>query len=380
MTLLRLLLLIALSTTLTSQTFAAELQLELVPRFDGSQSGNSLQQEFKRELYLRSALDLMAQTDLTAYRFRLEGFVTRDLAEENLRPLGAPDIRKSRDESDLNEAWIDLTHDSLGLRIGRQPIRWSQSWTLPSLDLFSGRRFNRLFLDPLLDQLTHPDAFRITKSGKIFEHAFDLDLVRVYRSAPFRFAQPVANREREDFHETAIRTSTKIGLLDIAIVGSHKFEPRLAKDEIISGLQSSYAFDDFVLKAEVGSSDRDALFFMIGSDYFLDECFLGPQLTIYRDPLLLASTGEAIAYIPLRYTKEKWTFEFDILKGFGTTTSQKDLYSSVRIAYEFTSGVSAAVGAQTYRGEAGRLLGQAQSLTEERAIGFRLEYIGGLTL
>jgi hypothetical protein len=376
----QIMLLLTLSTVFTSQTSAAELQLEFVPRLDGWQSGNSLQQEFKRELYLRSALDVMAQSDLTAYRFRFEGFVTRDLAEENLRPLGAPDIRKSRDESDLNEAWVDLTHDSLGLRVGRQPIRWSQSWTLPSLDLFSGRRFNRLFLDPLLDQLTHPDAIRITKSGKIFEQAFDVDIVRVYKSAPIRFAQPVPNREREDLHETALRASTKIGLLDLAIIGSHKLEPRLGKNEIISGLQGSYAFNDVVVKTEVGNSDRDALFLTLGSDWFLDEWFLGPQLTIYRDALLLAATGEAIAYIPVRYTKEKWTFELDLLKGFGSPNSQRDLYSSIRVAYEFTSGFTASVGAQTYRGEAGRLLGQAQNLTEEKTIGFRLEYTGGLTL
>lgn len=49
--------------------------------------------------------------------------------------------------------------DSVGVRIGRQPIRWSQSWTLPSLDIFSGRRSNRLFLDPLIDQFTTHSGF-----------------------------------------------------------------------------------------------------------------------------------------------------------------------------------------------------------------------------
>lgn len=109
MKILRLLLLLALSSTFPSKTFAAELQLEFVPRFDGWQSGNGLRQEFKRELYFRSAMDVMAQSGLSAYRFRLEGFATRDLAEESLRPFGAPDIRKSRDEADLNEAWVDIT-------------------------------------------------------------------------------------------------------------------------------------------------------------------------------------------------------------------------------------------------------------------------------
>lgn len=369
-----------MTALLPQQVGATELQFEFVPRFDGWQSGNSFDQELKRELYLRSALDLMSQRGLTAYRSRIEGFVTRDLAGESRRPLGSPDIRNTRDEADLNEAWIDVTHDSFGLRIGRQPIRWSQSWTLPSLDIFSGRRFNRLFMDPLLDQLTHPDAIRITKSGTLYDQAFDLDVVRVYKSAPIRFAQPLSNRERKDLHETAFRASAKSGLLDFAFVGSHRLEPRLEKNEIVTGLQASYAFDDFVVKSEIGNSDRDAIFLTIGSDWFLDEWFLGPQLTVYRDSLLLAPTGEAIAYIPFRYTKDKWTFELDFLKGFGSPTAHKDLYSSLRVTYEISSGLTVSIAAQTYQGETGRLLGQAQTLTEEKAIGFRLEYIGGLTL
>ncbi len=372
------------ATTLLTPNIAfaepTEIQIEFVPRLDAWQANDELAQEFKREFYLRSAIDLMAQSGLTSYRSRIEGFVTRDFAEEGKNPLGAPDIRKTRDESDLNEAWLDVSHDSLGLRIGRQPIRWSQSWTLPSLDLFSGRRFNRLFHDPLLDQLTHPDAIRITSSGKVFERAYDLDLVRVFKTAPFRFAQPLTNREREDLHETAFRGSLKLGLLDLAVIGSHRFEPRLSKNEIVSGIQGSYAFEDFVMKSELGNSDRDAVFFMLGMDWFLDEWFLGPQMTVFRDPFLQAPTGEALFYLPIRYNKEKWTYEFDLLKGFGAASSGDDSFSSLRVTYEFVTGFNAGVAVQNYRGQTGRFLGTAKALTGGNTAGIRLEYTGGLSL
>lgn len=370
--------LIALNTS-QGNAEPTEISLELNPRLDAwagsSTSHPDFNQEFKQELYLRTAIDAVKQFNLTSLRARIDGFATMDRAEVGKKPFGAPDLRKSRDEADLNEAWFDINQDSFGVRIGRQPIRWSQSWTLPSLDILSGRRFNRLFLDPLVDQLTHPDAIRLTKTGVV-----DLDLVRVFKSAPIRFASPVPNREREDFHETAIKASTKLGLLDFAFIGSHKLEPRVGKDEIQTGLLASYAFEDVVLKAEMANSDRDALFFTFGTDWFLDEWLVGPQFTVFRDAFIQAPTGDGLVYLPIRYSKEKWAFELDLLKGVGSSSSAEDFYSSLRIGYEFASGFSASIATQIYRGESGRFLGQAESLTGGRILGLRLDYIGGFNL
>lgn len=355
----------------------AETSLEFAPRLD------VYEDDTKQELYLRLAADHSGSASalgLSSYRMRVEGFLSRDFAELDKKPLGAPDLRKSRDESDLNEAWLDFGFkNGVGLRLGRQPIRWSQSWTLPSLDLLTGRRFNRFFLDPLIDQLTHPDAIRLTYTGTIFDQTWDLDVAHVLRSAPFRFAEPLTNRDRENLGETAAKFGLKLGLLEIAAIGSTKKVIGTSQRELQSGFLASYAFEKVVLKFETGNSDRDALFATLGSDWFLDEWLVGPQLTTFRDRSS-GNEGEAIFYLPVRYSKERWSLETDLLIGFGRPSASDDRYFSVRIGRELYEGLTLSAGAQNYNGQAGRLLGQAKSILGETIYGLRLEYIGGLVL
>ncbi len=357
----------------------AETSLEYVPRLDLYEKGA------KQELYLRLAADKSGNISansfgLASYRMRLEGFVTRDFAEQEKKPLGQPDLRKSREESDLNEAWLDLGFtNGLGLRIGRQPIRWSQSWTLPSLDLLTGRRFNRFFLDPLIDQLTHPDAIRLTYSGTIQGNSWDLDVAQVLRSAPFRFAEPLPNRDRENLGETAAKLGVKLGLLEVAAIGSTKKIAGTNSRDLQTGLLASYAFEKVVLKFEAGNSDRDAMFAMFGTDWFLDEWLIGPQITTFKDPAL-QNDGEAIFYLPIRYTKERWSLESDVMIGFGQPSAADDRFLSLRIGRELYEGLLLSAGLQRYDGQAGRLLGQAKSILGETIYGLRLEFTGGLVL
>lgn len=373
---------------ITSQA-KADTSFEYVPRLDVFEKGA------KQELAIRLAVDRSGTTSnnslsdnslsnnwlcLASYRMRLEGFVTRDFAEQEKKPLGQPDLRKSREESDLTEAWLDFGfQNGVGIRIGRQPIRWSQSWTLPSLDLLTGRRFNRFFLDPLVDQLTHPDAIRLTYSGNIQSHSWDLDIVQVLRSAPFRFAEPVANRDRENLGETAAKLGLKIGLLELAAIGSSKKIAGTSNRELQSGMLASYALENVVLKIETGNSDRDAVFFTFGTDWFLDEWLIGPQLTMFRDRVL-GNEGEALIYLPVRYSKERWSIETDLLLGFASPSAADDRFLSMRVGRELREGLILSMGIQNYGGKAGRLLGQAKSILGETVYGFRLEYSGGLSL
>ncbi len=103
-------------------------------------------------------------------------------------------------------------------------------------------------------------------------------------------------------------------------------------------------------------------------------------MTVFRDPFLQAPTGEALFYLPIRYNKEKWTYEFDLLKGFGAASSGDDSFSSLRVTYEFVTGFNAGVAVQNYRGQTGRFLGTAKALTGGNTAGIRLEYTGGLSL
>lgn len=342
-----------------------ETSLEFVPRID------VLDSDIRRELYLRLAADKSDNLsdnlmNLTSYRTRLEGFLTRD-------------------ESDLNEAWIDFAFkNGIGLRLGRQPIRWSQSWTLPSLDFLTGRRFHRFFIDPLIDQLTHPDAVRLTATGSIADTMWDIDLVQVFGSAPFRFAPPLMNRDRENLGETAIKIGTKLGLLEMAAIGSTRKVSGTDQREMRSGLLASYAFEKAVLKLEIGNSDQNASFATLGTDWFLDDWLVGPQFTTFRDRAN-STESEALFYLPVRYNYAKWQLELDVLIGFGPEQSgpsnpNDDRFISIRVGHELYEGLVASAFAQHYKGDAGRLLGQAQSLLGETIFGIRIEYTGGLVL
>ncbi|MBL7688418.1 MAG: hypothetical protein JNJ49_10310, partial [Bdellovibrionaceae bacterium] len=157
--------------------------ISYTPRLD---IWESEQRAIARTLYLRSSLDLRyAQMGL-----RADGFLTQEFSEAS-KP--SQESRGTKSSADLSELFWDGEIQSEGsawaLRIGRQPIRWSQSWTLPSLDFFTGRRANRLFLDPLIDQLTHPDAAKLTYSAEFGE----LEIARVFGRSPTTMPQPFAN-------------------------------------------------------------------------------------------------------------------------------------------------------------------------------------------
>ena len=347
----------------------ADLQVEIVPRLETWQNDRSLMQE----IYGRLAIDGTKSYGSTSLRARTEGFASYDFAQQELSPVGGPDLRKSRREADLSELWFDASFESFGLRVGRQPIRWSQSWTLPSLDILTGRRANRLFFDPLIDQLTHPDALRLTKTISIGSQTIAAELVRVYAAAPNRFAEPLKNVDRVDNHETAVKISSRFGSFDVGLLASYRFEPRVHKDDVISGLFGSYAFEDFVFKFEAGNSSRDAAFEMVGTDWFWGDWIFGPQVTFSRDPLLGTSESETLVYIPLRYSGNRWIFELDFMQAI------RNRFVSIRVGRELFEGLMLSVAAQDYRGSSQSLLGQAEALAGGQVYGLRLEYSGGFT-
>ncbi len=346
-------------------------EFESVPRFEVWQGERAVM----REVYTRLAFDASKQLGSTLLRARTEGFVSYDIAEEDRRPIGNPDLRKSRNESDLNELWFDATFESIGIRVGRQPIRWSQSWTLPSLDIFTGRRSNRLFLDPLIDQLTHPDAVRLTKSIQLAERTIEVEAVRIIQSAPNRYAEPIGNQDRIDNDVFGAKASTRFGSLDIGFVFSST-DKGAAKGST-AGLFGSYAFEKVVAKFEAGEATRNARFAMLGFDWFLDSLMIGPQVTVFTDPLLSNRDGIALAYLPVLYSENRWTFEFDWLQSFGAPDAARNRFSSLRIGREVAEALILSFAVQDYRGDALGLLGQGERLTGGTIYGMRLEYTGG---
>ncbi len=346
-----------------AETTAAETvtgNFSYTPRLDLWQSE---QQALARTLYLRSSLDLRyAQMGL-----RADGFVTRELNDD---ATTSQKLRRTENMADLSELFWDgeirTEHAAWALRIGRQPIRWSQSWTLPSLDYFSGRRANRLFFEPLSDQLTHPDATKISYTTQFGE----IELVRVSGRSPVPMPKPFAGTDRQDSKDVGLRVLVKVDGFDVTVVARNN------ETRTDAGLMASYAFPEFVAKAELGTSSISERFLIIGTDWFFEALTVGPQLTLIE----ASGRTEAQLYLPFRYSIEKWLVEFETLQYLGSSELLKDRYSSVRIGYEAFDGGSISIGAQSYRGASARPLGISESLTDGFAYGLRFEYTGGFLL
>ncbi|MEK7355967.1 MAG: hypothetical protein AAB250_05930, partial [Bdellovibrionota bacterium] len=296
-----------------------------------------------------------------------EGFVEHDIAQTSLEPAGEPDFRKSRSTAALQELYFDGKLGSFFFRLGRQPVRWSQSWTIPSLDVFTGRRWNRLFVDPVPEQLTHPDGVLVSYAGAVFE----ADLFHAVQPAENTFPQPLPDSPRLIRDQSGARIKLRLGGFDFALVGWRKPE-----DSLVGG-SVSYAFESFVVKAEGGSRPDDAGFGIIGVDYFGNlgdlEITFGPQYTWYKEPLMTGKNVEGIYYLPLRLAYKKTSIETQY---YGSAET-RDAFGSAMITHEISDYKGASLKAslfhQSYAGEPGRLFSLYESLTGSSLAGLRLD-------
>lgn len=313
------------------------------------------------------------------YSFNFEGFGEYDIAQVSLEPLGEPDFRKSRSTAALQELYFDGRVGSFFFRLGRQPVRWSQSWTIPSLDVFTGRRWNRLFVDPLPEQLTHPDGILVSYAGSILE----ADLFHVVQRAENTFPQPLPDSPRIIRDQTGVRLKTRAGGFDFALVGF-----RSPEDELLGG-SVSYAFETIVVKTEVGTRryvnalgptlhpGEDANFGLVGFDYFGTlgdlEINFSPQATWYKEPLITGTKVESIYYVPLRLAYKKTSIEAQYY-GSGET---RDAFGSAMLTRELADYKGASLKAslfhQSYAGAPGRLFSLYEALTGSSLAGFRLD-------
>ncbi len=313
------------------------------------------------------------------FSFNFEGFGEYDIAQTALEPLGEPDLRKSRSTAELQELYVDGRLGSFFFRVGRQPVRWSQSWTIPSLDVFTGRRWNRLFVDPVPEQLTHPDGVLVSYAGT----AFEADLFHVIQRAENTFPVPLPDSPRLIRDQTGARVKVRLGGFDFAFVGF-----RSPDDDLVGG-SVSYAFESFVVKAEGGSRryvpasnpasavGDEAGFGLFGFDYFGNlgdlEINFSPQATWYKEPLVTGKNIESIYYVPLRLTYKKTAFEAQYYR----TGETRDSFGSLMLTRELTdykgASLKASVFHQSYAGERGRLFSLYESLTGSSLAGARLD-------
>lgn len=292
-----------------------------------------------------------------------EAFFERDWAADT--SPDAPDLRRSRESAVLQEAYVDYRIGGVFLRAGRQPVRWSQSWALPSLDIFTGRRWNRLFLDPVPEQLIHPDGLLVSFANA----AIEAELFQVIQPANNIFPKPLPFEEREPESQTGVRVKTRLAGFDLALIGHvNHAEPGT---EPLVGASLSYALEHGVLKAEAGRRGGRSGFVITGVDFFFGDFTFGPQLTWFTDPDFTGGATETVAYAPLRYAWGRNAIELqyyrNIEKGdeFASALYSRDLVPElVRItAY-----------AQSYEGAAGRLFGIFKDITGGGVFGLRLDF------
>ena len=339
--------LIALLCSTPFVASAMDESLALNPRIDLIRSRSYMQ-------VTRGFLGIKTGARTEIWNVSVEGFVEGDIERERIRE------RRMEAFGALQEAFIEAKSGAFFFRVGRQPVRWSQSWTLPSLDLFTGRRWNRLFFDPVPEQLIHPDGLLATWAGQ----TTTIDLFGAFRPANSELPKPISQGEERDYDpEVGVRVQQKLGGFDTTWI-AHR-----ADEENTFGFAASYAFDNFVLKTEIGSRGSRSDFVTLGTDIFWGDLSILPQLTRFKDPIT-AGAYENIGYLPVRYVHEKYTLELQAYRGFDS----EDLFLSASTSYDYTDKLKASVFTQKYEGQPGRLFGVYQALTENDFVaGLRLE-------
>lgn len=282
-------------------------------------------------------------------------------------------IRRSESQAYLQEAYFEFKLDSFYLRVGRQAIRWSESWTLPSLDVWTGRRYNRLFFDPLSDQFTHPTGI----SASYAIDAFSLEFVGIGDVAPNYYPVPLP--------QESVEKNTSFGgrvKADVAGFGLSAITAQVLKKNYY-GAAANYAFEKAVPKFELGSITdnsqsvavkKDHLFSTMGCDLFLGNWVVLPQISAFEVTNSNAKTENQVSY----YLSTQWNpNRHDLQLQFYRNDTAKDMFGNVSYGYNVTDYMTVLGFVQNYEGQQG-LYQVFEELTGGWAFGARVELTGNL--
>ncbi|MEO5666696.1 MAG: hypothetical protein ABIR96_01420 [Bdellovibrionota bacterium] len=278
---------------------------------------------------LSARASVKPELDFSSSRFRFHGEAL--LEADALDKLPYSDGQRAR--ALLQEAYVEADLSPFTVRLGLQPVRWSESWSLPSLDFWTARRWDRYFLDPLADVLKHPIGALIRYSSQDVE----LEGFASVRTPTDSFADGVGEVSQEWRAEGGARAKFRVQGWD--------FSPAYAyvRKTDSYGFSLSYALASAVPKLEVGGNDRDAFFVIAGTDFFMGEWTLLPQLTFYR--ATPDSQTERILYLPIRYEAGRNTFEFQML-----STESGEVFWGSEFGRDFNDSIGASVFLQDYQG------------------------------
>ncbi len=343
-----------------SKVGASELNIN--PRYDFI-SGKNIQ--FNR-LLLQSDMSVQSEN----FKGYLDAFVEYDFApEENKR------WRRTKKELFLQELNGEFSSSNFFIKFGRQAARWSDSWVLPSLDVWTARRFERLFVDPLPFQLAHSSGVILS----IVNPTWSIDLAAMF-DVPFNTLPepyPVQTQINEpEVVNPGIRTKFSLGGLQTSLIAAR------AHRQNTFGISSNYAFDKFVPKIELGGTvneqkdnsitSRRMAFSTLGVDIFWDEWTLTPQFTGYsNEDLDSEDSSNFLAYFSATYSKGKHEFQW---QNFTNRNSTNTFYSST-YSYSLNKNWSISALVQKYQGDSFNLTTITENNTGGVLVGIGLKFM-----
>jgi len=279
--------------------------------------------------YLKTQLNYRRQT----VGIFLEAYIDEDLNDN------FDQIRRDERAPVLQEAYLDLSfQENLYLKIGRQSARWSESWLVPSLDIWTGRRWNRAFIDPLPDQLIHSDAISTT----IVHGDLQVDLMYSWNGAdsiyPAPFSKYIGTRRSG---EGGMRLKYSISPLVLTFVAA-----QLEEQDLLMGGAASYAAENWVYKWEGGHGSENLWFQSLGADGFFGDFTITPQVMTFEleDPTRPEREIDVAIYLSATYTFANWTFE---AQGFRSQPS-KDIFVSSTVGYSLNDWLKVSAFVQDY--------------------------------
>lgn len=343
-------------------TSASAASLILTPRFDGIQGKDPLAE--------RLILKAKATAEMGPYSFYFEGFGE---AESDPNQAKIRRLTNGTSGAYLQEAYVEFKLDPFFLRAGKQAMRWSEMWVVPSLDVWTGRRWNRLLYDPQPEQFDHSGGVSASWATEVFS----ADVVVVTEPGRDTLPLPLPEHIEEKSENLSGGTRLKFnwGSFTLNLVGAR------AGVKDVGGLSANYAFEKVVPKIEFGHihdnslipirEKRDDDFSAIGADIFLDQWTLQPQVTLFDfgDLSKNSTDYQSILYLSGTWQSGKHDLQ---LQTFGNT-SNSDFFFNLLYGYNFRDWFSAAVFVQNYQGTDGGLLTLYKTITGGWAGGMRLE-------
>lgn len=280
-------------------------------------------------------------------------------------------IRRSPAKGYLQEAYLEFKLDSFYIRVGRQALRWSESWTLPSLDIWTGRRFNRLLFDPLPEQLTH-------STGASFSYAqgdLSLDFVGISDLAENYYPIPIVEAEVEKNNSFGGRAKWNLGGFGFSALAAQVLKKNYY------GVTGNYALDVAVPKIEMGYSydttadlpiKRDTTFTTLGVDLFLGNWIVLPQISYFEVNLPDGANEFQTSY----YVSAQWNpNRHDIQMQLYQNPETEDFFGSLSYGYNLTDYFTASSFVQNYSGQEG-LYKMYEEITGGPVFGVRVELTG----